>query len=486
MELYQERLLTESIRVIEKDIPLNNFTADYNNLSIEKALSTRTQLAELRYQASPVISHFLQLFKLFCSLMCLLFLVLGATSVSQLLLSDLGSKINFFWAIILFIAPNILSLIIWLFLYFTQRTFNLSWVSTISLLLIGLLDKLQHKLSSKHPYYLPLFQFYFKHRFSGYMGKVQLSFISHLFWSCYLVGATLSLLLVLATHQVDFIWQTTILSEDAFLWFTQWLTYLPNMFMLNVPSPLEVSLASIDISNSLQTAQNARISWSNLLIFSLTIYALLPRLILTFVFYQRVRMVQKQFKLDLSLPYYVQLKNILYPINSESFIKDPDLDGPTVIDRVRNHQAYNHSLVIPNNAFPFAIELKAKYLEKVGVHASSFHHGNIINVLDGETQAAALSAFQASQSDSIILYVDVMRVPDRGWLSLVKKCKAKNNASIYLILLGDVEPNDITLDRIQGWIDIAAQAHIPELNISYLFNDQQAQTTRLNEEVIDG
>lgn len=495
MDLYQHRLITESIRLIENNVPANNFAADYSTSTFDKALITRTQLAELRYQVSPVILHLKQLFKFFCGLMCVLFLILGATSVSQLLLNDAGSKINFFWAIILFIVPNILSLIIWLFLYFTQRTFNVSWIASISLLMMGLLDKVQHKLTNKHPYYIPLFQFYFKHRFSEYMGKVQLSFISHLWWSCYLIGATLSLLLVLATHQVDFIWQTTILSENAFLSFTQWLTYLPNLFMLNVPTPSDVNLAGLDISNSLQTAQHVRVSWSNLLIFSLLIYALLPRIVLLIIFFQRNKAAQKQFKLDLSLPYYVQLKNLLHPILSTSFIKDADTqypkgDNKATADKQSSHDHYNESLIIPDDAFPFAIELTSQYETKAKSHAAMFYSDSIINVLDSETQALALSALQLSHSKSLVLYVDVMRLPDRGWSSLVKQCEAQSHVQVYLILLGNTEPNEKTLTRIEGWIDIAAQANITSHYITYIANinsnNKQVESSVLSEEDFNG
>ena len=230
---------------------------------------------------------------------CVLFFNLRGNSISQLLVSENNSQINFFWALLLFIVPNVLSLLLWLFLYFKSKAVNFTWVASFSLSLISLLDKLHHKLTTKHPHYLVLFQYYFEHRFGTYLGRSQLSFMSHFWWCSYLLGATVSLLLVLATHQVDFIWQTTILNEDAFLWLTQLLTYLPELLNISVPSANELAYASINAVNPVDIAQYSRVNWSNLLIFSLVVYALIPRLILTFIFYRRIKYKQKILNLTL-------------------------------------------------------------------------------------------------------------------------------------------------------------------------------------------
>ncbi|WP_028869283.1 DUF2868 domain-containing protein [Psychromonas arctica] len=470
MDLYQNRLLTEGIRIIEKSSPSNRFNADYSTLNLSDALSKRTQLAELRYQASSVLRHLQQLLTFSIGLMCVFFLIVGASSVSQFLVNESSTQINFFWAIVLFIAPNILSLIIWCIVYFKRHALSLPWLANLILSMLTLVDKLQHKVSTKHIHYIDLFQFYFEHRFGAYMGRVQLSLISHLWWSSYLLGATLSLFLVLATHQVDFIWQTTILSEDTFFKLTQWLTYLPNLLAINVPTPSDVSHASIGIVNPLQVAQEIRISWSNLLIFSLIVYALLPRIILMLVFYQSIKQKKKNFQLDLSDAYYIQLKNILHPIGKASFISDADLHQ----GNANNHQnkessQYNQSLVMPKNAYPIAIELNQRNLQQADKHVLKHYSVDLINVLDNISQQAALSALKSSAADHVILYVDVKRVPDRGWLSFAKKCQYKSNVQLYLLLLADQPVNKAKIaSRLEDWIEIAAKVNISSQYITYL------------------
>ena len=490
MSLYQDRLLTEGIRIIEKNAPSNSFNANYSALTFQDALFKRTQLAELRYQTTPVFNHFQKLVKLFCSVMCLLFLMIGATSVSTFLVSETGAQINFFWAIVLFIAPNILSLIIWLFLYFKKNAINNTWVTNLSLLLITLLDKLHHKISNKHPHYIALFEYYFEHRFGSYLGRVQLSLISHLWWSSYLLGATLSLLVVLATHQVDFIWQTTILSEDVFVQLTQILTTIPHLLGINVPSASDVSNATIGLTNPLQLAQDSRVSWSNLLIFSLTVYALLPRFILMLFFQRAVKSQQKQFTLNLSLPYYVQLKSLLHPIVNTSFISDPDSlhdskQSTQTINQMINRKGYESTLLIPENAYPLAIELNHSRFQQANKHAADYAVASLINVVDSDSQQTALLQIQSGNVSNIVLYVDLKRLPDRGWLTLVKKCYYQSNVQIYLVLLSEqlIEKNEPLLSRLQDWLEMAAQANITEQHITYITDDL---ATIKNNEVENG
>lgn len=475
MSLYHKRLLAEGIRIIEGAIPSASFNADYSSLSFQQALDKRTQLADLRYQVSPIFTHFKRLLKLFSGLMAALFFVLGATSVTQLLVTDNGAQINFFWAIILFIAPNILSLLIWLLLYSKRRYFSRGWLADVSLSVIGLLDTWHHKIAIKHPHYASLFQYYFKHRLGAYMGRAQLSLISHLWWSSYLFGATLALLLVLATHQVDFIWQTTILNENTFLWFTQQLTYLPEALGMNVPNPTDISSASISMINSLDVAQHNRVSWANLLIFSLCIYALLPRFILLLLFYRSVHQKQNNFKLNLTLPYYLQLKNIVQPLVSAQFIEDADLQSvESTSPSNRINVSYNEKMILPANAYPLAIELDAARFQQAASHVVAHYANQLVNAVDNQTQQIALSELARTQQQQILLYVDLSRLPDRGCLRLLKKCHYKTNVDIFLILLGQsaIGENPYLLSRLQNWMEMAEQAHISPDRITYLFNSE--------------
>lgn len=402
--------------------------------------------------------------------------------ISQLLVNDTNSQINFFWALLLFIVPNCLSLLLWLFLYLKSKAVNFTWLASFSVFLITLLDKGEHKLSTKQPYYFVLFQYYLDHHFGQYLGRSQFSFMSHFWWSSYLLGATLSLLLVLATHQVDFIWQTTILNEGVFVWLTQLLTYLPELVNISVPSANEVAYASINTSNSVDVAQYSRVNWSNLLIFSLSFYALMPRLILMLIFYRRIKYKQKNFKPDFTLPYYLQLKNIIHPIVKNRFIKDADthLSESTLKEVCTD---FNHNMNIPTDALPIAIELTQQAYQDALKIVNAYYSVKLLNIIDRESEEKALSTLTFSTSNSLVLFVDATRLPDRGWLTLIKKCNDKITGEIYLVLLGHeaVTENSQLFIRLQDWIEIALKANINEKNIAYIVNGEDIAPLKTTE-----
>ena len=473
MDLYQSRLLAEGIRLIEKTRPSNKFNAAYSDLTFEDAVLKRARLADLRYQISPTLNHLQSLFKQFSIIICLGFLMLGVTSVSQLLITEEPRQINFFWALLLFIVPNLLSLVIWLFLYFNSKIFSIGWIASVSLSIMTFLDKWQNKIKIKQPYYIDLFQYYFEHRFTNKIGRRQLSFLSHLYWCCYLLGATLSLSVLLATHQVDFVWQTTILTESTFLSLTELLAYLPNLLMIHVPTTSDVVQASIDIVSTTLNTQYMRIGWANLLFFSLVFYALLPRFILVLIFYFAINYDRKHFHLNLSLPYYVQLKNILQPTVKNSFIKDPD-DAKKSMDvfHTSKEKYYDHVLTIPLGTYAIAIELNNTHLQQANSHAGSYSNSHLINALDYETQNEILSALALFEPTQMSVYVDIERSPDRGWLSFINKCYQKSKLQVYVILLGneDIQKNEVLSVRLQDWIEMASKVNISAEYITYLKN----------------
>lgn len=469
MSCYQNRLLTEGIRAIEKLPEKEAFVAQYSSLSLQEAIAKRTKLAELRYQIQPVFDHFQYLLKLLTGLMALLFFIIGATGVTQLLVNEQGTQINFFWMLILFIVPNLFSLGLWLLLYFKTRLVSLSWLANLCLSCISVMDRFHHKVTNKHAHYSTLFKCYFAHRFSGFLGKSQLSLISHICWASYLLGATLSVVVVLATHQVDFIWQTTILNEQVFLSLTSLLTYLPNLLSIHVPSANDVLHANLGVVNSLSDAQSLRVSWSNLLLFSLTVYALLPRLLLMFYFTYRLSILKQQFRLDLSAPYYVQLKSILHPIAQAPFIKDADeqsVKAQVVTDT--SHCKNADSVTLPEQLYRIAIELNTARYQQALIH-SGLAKKELANLLDGEVQQQVINTIQTQSIQQILLYVDIQRTPDRGWLSFVRQCQLDENSQIFVVLLGGKDlTNEKLSKRLTMWCEKAAQVNIQQTHISYL------------------
>lgn len=98
--------------------------------------------------------------------------------------------------------------------------------------------------------------------------------ISHLLWLTGLCAALATLLTVLSTASYRFIWATTLLAPDTFVWLTQAIGWLPGLAGFPLPDAATV-LASDGVQTLPATAQ---VQWSLWLIGVVVVYGVLPRL----------------------------------------------------------------------------------------------------------------------------------------------------------------------------------------------------------------
>src|SRR5690606_9861504 len=99
--------------------------------------------------------------------------------------------------------------------------------------------------------------------------------VSHLLWLTALCAALAALLVALSTASYRFVWATTLLAPDTFVWLTQAIGWLPAH--LGFPMP---DADVIRASDGAQTvAANAQVRWSWWLIGVLVVYGILPRLL---------------------------------------------------------------------------------------------------------------------------------------------------------------------------------------------------------------
>jgi len=467
LSLFQQRLLAEGVRAAEGDYPalstpiLNNTDASFELLLLERAKQLDQEL-----QISALFSHFKVLTKTLFALLSVLLLVLGASSVGQVFFSEQNTQINFFWAFGLFFIPNLLALCLWLFLFLQKNLLSAGWLAHFSLFLLKAVEKRFNPQATQHAHFWPLFKCYFKIILSGDLGRYQLSCITHLLWLSYFFGATIMLVIMLATHQVDFIWQTSILSEQNFQWLTQMLAYIPNLLGITVPDPDQIQQSHLGAVNVFADAQNSRLVWSSLLISSLLIYGILPRFLLLLL--MRFLLIRKtqQFQLSLSQPYYVQLRQQLKPNVTSLGIKDPDLAKISANHRPHLERAKQQ---LPSCFYPVAIELsEAQFIEcqKHVKHASPEQFLLLKNVCDFQTQQSLLNEIKTIEQKAVVLYVTLARLPDRGLQAFIKSLTSLTSKSLYLLLIDEGHTESSYANkRSSDWYQLAAQADIPLENI---------------------
>ena len=470
MKLFEQRLLAEGLRAIEGDSPaLSVPVSEKLATSFEGRLLQRAVTLDPQLQITMLFSHFKGLAKNLFILFALLLFALGGGSVQQLFFSEQGTQINFFWAFALFFIPNLLALCLWLLFFLRPGLLTHAWLARFGLFLLKTVEKRFNPQAAQDPHFWPLFRCYFKIRFSEELGRYQLSVLTHLLWLSYFLGASLMLVIMLATHQVDFIWQTTILSLANFQWLTELLAYIPDLLGFPVPNLEQIQQSHLGTVNIIVDAQQSRFAWSSLLISSLLIYGVVPRFFLFLLMQFLLKRERKQFSLNLSSPYYVQLRQQLKPNVTSLGVSDPDRFKVTPSEHLYTEIS---SQPLPASFYPVAVELSEKQLMICQKHIKQYspeHSGALKHICDFQAQQSLLKDFAEIKQQAVVLYVTLSRLPDRGLSGFIRSLTRLGHKSFYLLLIDDglSSPEQVNKRR-SDWYTLAAQADIPLDNILHL------------------
>lgn len=467
MSLFQQRLLAEGVRAAEGDFPalptttFNKASARFELLLLERAAQLDQQL-----QISALFSHFKVLTKNLFALLAVLLVVVGAGSVNQLFFTEQGTQVNFFWAFVLFFIPNLLALCLWLLLFLQTNLLSSGWLAQFMLFLCKTVEQRFNPQATRHPHFWPLFKCYFRITLSADLGRYQLSCLTHLLWLSYFLGATIMLVIMLATHQVDFIWQTSLLSEQSFQWLTQLLSYIPNLLGIPVPDSQQIQQSQLGAINLITDAQSSRFVWSSLLISSLLIYGILPRFFLWLLMRFLWIRTTARFDLKLSLPYYVQLRQQLKPNVTSLGISDPDLSPPQTAYPLQMETACHQ---LPACFYPVAIELSEAQFIACRRHVNRYSPEQLAlleNVCDFQTQQQLLNALATMPHAAVLLYVTLARLPDRGLSAFITSLTRLTAKLFYLVLIDEgLMASSHASKRRSDWYQLAIQAKIPLDNI---------------------
>lgn len=468
MKLFESRLLAEGVRAIEGHSPtLSTCAQKAKEQSFETLLLARAQEKDQKLEISVLFTHFKKVISNVYLLLALLVFVSGGIAVRNVLFTEPLISVNFFWVFALFFIPNILMFIIWLLFFIKPLLLQNSSLARFSLLLIKQCEVRFNKHLHAKKHYHSLFQCYFNIHFAKDLGRYQLSKLTHLLWLSYFSGATLVSVVLLAMHQVDFIWQTSILSSDTFQSLTQLLAYLPQQLGFPVPSIEQIEQSYFATSNQLE-GESMRLAWSSLLISSLLLYGILPRLCLFLLMAYQLKGKKIAFKLDLSESYYVQLRQLLKPNKTSLGITDAD-DEILPINRVHN-SADKQSIKAPlsEESYPVAIELSDK---QHGLAIEHLHGYNpqfvepLINACDHQTQQSVIALLTKSDHKKVVLYVGANRLPDRGLKRFITTLTSLADKEFQLYMIVE---NDHSRQRDSDWYQLANTVGIKLDNILHI------------------
>ena len=224
-------------------------------------------------------------------------------------LGDGQRPVNVFWALGSLLGLNLVTLVGWLLGLLLAGDNG----GALGRLWLWLSEKLARdaRAAQLAPALLTLLH---RHR----LGRWLLGVGVHSLWLLAMGSALLTLLALLATRRYGFVWETTILSESAFVSLTQALGALPALLGFSVPD-IEQIRASGVLGGDLE---GARQRWAGWLVGVLLIYGLLPRLLLAGFSLWRWRRGRAALKLDLSLPAYRLLRERLQPASERLGVTD--------------------------------------------------------------------------------------------------------------------------------------------------------------------
>ena len=151
--------------------------------------------------------------------------------------------------------------------------------------------------------------------FGGLRGRWALGTISHLTWTGFNCGLLVAMLIILNFQQVDFGWETTIGSDAFFEDAGEVISIAPQWVGFDVPNPEQIQAARIDPSTGqlAGSGEAPRRAFSGLLIGSVLLYGLAPRILLFLACFGLWRRSRKRWQPDTDATRFAPLRRMTEP-----------------------------------------------------------------------------------------------------------------------------------------------------------------------------
>ena len=365
--------------------------------------------------------------------------ILGALAAGNAV-SELYT-LNIYWLLAVLLGFNLLSLILWV----TGITFNLQGLS--SGIAAQLASWLPFRNKDNDTTESLARRAWWESSLTGGVGKWRISVLTHQFWIAYLAAGFVLLILLMLAKQYNFIWGTTLLPESSLPRLTESLGKPLTLIGLEIPDAHQIS--SSRMGEARQDAQT-RSAWARFLLGVLLIYGLLPRFLLLALSIMLLKWSEHRFKLDLYLPYYIDLRQHLMARKPTPKIIDADPFAGTKPVEVQ-HTPVNNA--IPENAHTLGVELDDKIDWPDSVTCR-------LNIIDQQTQEEAIELVKKLDG-ALLIGVAAYRLPDRGVQRIIKDILAATKCRPWLLLLNKNPAAPVSNSRELAWFRLAEACGIP-------------------------
>ncbi|WP_085655858.1 DUF2868 domain-containing protein [Pseudomonas sp. B11(2017)] len=437
----QNLWLTETVRLREEHAgSLDDLEANRLARAAGGDLPGRIQrralwLAE-RDGLTAALKHWLQGARLAVLLMAALACITGAGMAFSALGNGLG-PVNIFWALGTLLGLNLILLLSWA----VGLVFAGEHGAALGRLWLWLSEKLARdaKAAQLPPALMLLLQ---RHR----LNRWAIGTLVNGLWLLIMLSALIMLVLLMATRQYDFIWESTLLGADFFAALTDALTAVPHALGWSAP---RVDMIRVGLDGDYNRAL-VRQAWAIWLVGAVLIYGVLPRLILMLLCRWRWNRGHARLHLDLNLPGYAQLRERLMPSSERLGINDA---APEHLHRVESAVGAE----VSEGALLVAIELDDQRPWPPALPKGVSDAG----ILDSrESRHRLLEQLTRFPPARLAIACDPRRSPDRGSLALIAEL-ARNAAATRVWLLQAPQGQALDAERLGDWHVALEQLELP-------------------------
>jgi len=417
----------------------NEVTSEFKYGDFTRRLSRRADLLIHDNRLDTAIVKPQQQFKYASWFSLLVAAILGGLAAGNAVSEQY--TLNIYWLLVVLLGFNLLSLILWLV------GITLKIQSMSSGFVAQLASSIPFRKQSNDTNESLSSHAWWESCLTGRIGKWRISVLTHQFWLSYLAAGLLLLILLMMAKQYNFVWGTTLLPESSLPRLTESLGKPIESIGFQMPDSQQIF--SSRIGEGKQKAET-RAAWARFLIGVLLIYGLLPRLVLLVFSIMMLRWVERSFKLDLYLPYYIDLRQQLMTRKAAARVIDADpMAGVKPVDIVPPRE----SLALPVDAYALGVELDDKICWPETVFCQ-------LNLVDMQSMEEALEQVKKLKG-ALIIGVAVYRLPDRGVQRMIRDLLAVTQSTPWLLLLNKNPVVPVTESRELAWFRLAEACQIP-------------------------
>lgn len=236
-------------------------------------------------------------------------------------------------------------------------------------------------------------------------------------------AALATLLTVLSTASYRFIWATTLLAPDTFVWLTQAIGWLPGLAGFPLPDA-----ATVLASDGVQTLPAAaQVQWSLWLIGVVVVYGVLPRLAAALLCMVVLRRRLAGLRIDPALPGHAALRDRLEPA-----VVSTGLDRP--VDPLHEPRLSAPAPAgLDGRPVLLALELPTDLPWPPATTPAGIQIAGRLDTR--EERRRILDALADAAASRLLIACDARQTPDRGTLTLIAELAAHAQQTRVWLLL---------------------------------------------------